>query len=99
MAIDPTVVGHIFAGNYAGAARALISSGSNAINGNTPQVRQEIARILLQRGNVAPAALEEMVGQTVARIQFVQQLARNIGRAGSGALAVAPSTQRKHGGR
>lgn len=96
MSIDPTVVGHVLSGNYAGAVRSLIQAGSNAINGNTPAVRAEVARILLQRGaNVTPAQLDQLVGQTIRQIEFVQALARNGGRAAAGALAVAPSATKK----
>jgi hypothetical protein len=90
MGIDPSVVGHIFQGNYGQAVRSLISAGSNAVTGNTPQVREAVANILLQRGGTMTAAeLERMVGETVRKIQFVQDLARNSMAAGSGALAVS----------
>lgn len=96
MSIDPTVVGHVLAGNYAGAVRSLIQAGSNAINGNTPAVRAEVARILLQRGaNVSGAELDRMVGQTIRQIQFAQELARTAGRGAAGALAVAPAATKK----
>ncbi len=92
MGIDPSVVGHVIAGNWGGAVRSLIHAGSNAITGNTPQVRQAVANILLQHGaNVTPAALDQLVGQTVARIQMVQRLAQGGSRVAAGALAVAPS--------
>lgn len=94
--IDPTVVGHILSGNYLGAVTAAIHAGSRAITGNTPEVRNALAKILLQRGaKLTTTSLDAMVGETLARIQFVQNLARGLGRAGAGALAVAPNTQRK----
>src|SRR5664279_2291545 len=73
LGIDPSVVGHIISGNWGGAVKSLIHAGSRAVTGNTPQVRQAVANILLQHGaNVTPAQLDQMVGQTVAKIQMVQ---------------------------
>ncbi|MGY4403764.1 hypothetical protein [Bradyrhizobium sp. USDA 3315] len=37
--IDPFVVTHVLTGNYAGAARQLLTSGSNLLNDNTSTVR------------------------------------------------------------
>jgi hypothetical protein len=90
LGIDPSVVGHVIAGNWGGAIRSLIHAGSRALTGNTPQVRQAVARILLQHGaNVTPAALDRMVGDTIRQIQLVQNIAR--GGSQLGALAIAPS--------
>lgn len=94
LGIDPTVIGHILHGNYPGALRSLVHAGSNAITGNTPQVRAAIARLLLNRG-VDPAAIDRMVGDTVARIQFVQNLARNVGRGAAGSFAVVNGSNNK----
>jgi hypothetical protein len=96
LGIDPSVVGHVISGNWGGAVRSLIHAGSRAITGNTPQVRQAVANILLQHGaNVTPAQLDQLVGQTVQRIQFVQQLAQNAGRVAGGAAAVATNRKSK----
>ena len=51
-------------------------------------VRAAVGRMLLDRG-VNPANLQAAIGQTVARIQFVQNLSRNVGRGAAGALAVS----------
>ena len=96
MGIDATMVGHILSGNVAGAVRSIIHAGSRVATGNTPAVREAVANILLQRGAaVTPAALDRMVGETVRRIQFVQQLARIGGRSVAGAAAVEPQATRK----
>jgi len=97
MGIDPTMVGHILSGNYGSAIKSIIHAGSNAVTGNTPQVRQAVADILLQNGlrNFTPATLDKMVGETVSKIQMVQALARNSARAAGGAVAVAPAATRK----
>jgi hypothetical protein len=49
LGIDPSVVGHIISGNWGGAVKSLIAAGSNAITGNTPQVRKAVADTLSRR--------------------------------------------------
>lgn len=96
MGIDPTMVGHLLAGNYGSAVKSILHAGSRAVTGNTPAVREAVANILLQHGAaVTPAALERMVGETVRKIQMVQQLAAGASRVAAGAVAVAPSANRK----
>lgn len=97
MGVDPHLVGQILTGNWHGAVRSVLSAGHSALSGNTPAVRQEVANVLLQNGaNISPARLRDMVNSTVARIQFVQNIARNVGRGASGGLAVAiPGTQQR----
>lgn len=92
LSVDPTLVGNILSGNWMGAARSVLQSGSNALTGNTPQVRQELANILLQNG-VSAGALNRMINETMARVRFIQNMTRNLGRGGSGGLAVAGSGQ------
>lgn len=94
MGVDPSLVGNILSGNWAGAVRSALHSGSNAMTGNTAQVRQEVANILLQNG-VSAGQLNRMITETVARIQFVQNMARNLGRGASGGLAVAGPGQNR----
>lgn len=88
MAVDPHLIGNVLSSNWHGAIRNVLSAGHTVMTGNTPAVRAAVGRILLDRG-VNPQNLQNAIGQTVARIQFMQQLARGVGRAGSGALAVA----------
>jgi hypothetical protein len=97
MGVDPHLIGQIFTGNWHGALRTALSAGQNALTGNTPAVRREVANILLQNGqNISPARLNQMVTDTVARIEFVQNIARNMGRGAAGGLAVAvPGAQRR----
>lgn len=96
MGIDPSVIGTMVAqvgsGNWGGALRSALSAGQNAWTGNTAQVREAVANILLQRGqNVNPASIQRVLDETVRRIQLVQQIAQQLGRGGSGGLAIAPS--------
>jgi hypothetical protein len=75
-----------------GAARDLVTATANGWNGNTAQVRQEVANILLREApRINAQALERLVDQTVQRIQRAQQIARQVGRGGAGALAVETS--------
>ena len=92
MGIDPTLVGQLLSGNWGGALRSAMGAGQNMLSGNTPQVREAVARILMQRGqNVNPASIQRMLDEVVSRIQLVQQIARQLGRGGSAGLAVAPA--------
>jgi hypothetical protein len=96
LGIDPSLIGHIVTHNYGGAVKHLIQAGSNAVTGNTPAVRAAVADILLRRGaSITPAALEEMVGKTIQRIQFAQALARTASNVGAGAIAVTPAATTK----
>jgi hypothetical protein len=88
MSVDPHLVANIISGNWHGAVRNVLSAGHSAMTGNTPAVRAAMGRMLLDRG-VTPANLQAAIGQTLARIQFVQNLSRNVGRGAAGALAVS----------
>lgn len=91
MGIDPTMIGQILSGNVGGALRSAMSAISNGWNGNTAGVREEVARLLMQRGqNVNPQSIQLMLDETMRRIETVANIARQIGRGGSGGLAVAP---------
>lgn len=90
MGVDPTLIGQVLSGNWQGALRSVIASGSNAISGNTPAVRKAVADMLLERGaKVGPAKFEKMITETIERIQKTQRMARSIGRGAAGGLAVA----------
>jgi hypothetical protein len=89
MGVDPTLVGQVLSGNWTGALRSVIASGSNALSGNTPAVRQAVADILMTRGgNVSAAQFQRMIDETVQRIRQVQNMARSMGRGAAGGLAV-----------
>lgn len=96
MGVTPTLIGQVMSGNWGGALRSTLAAGQNFLTGNTAQVRQAVADILLQRGaNMSPAALQRMVDETTRRIQRVQQMARAIGRGAAGGLAVATPAQNR----
>jgi hypothetical protein len=89
MAVDPHFVGQILTGNIHGALKSALHAGANALTGNTPAVRSEVAKILLQRGgNMNPVALEKMTDQVIARMQKVQSIVGGLGRAARAGAAV-----------
>lgn len=94
MGAAPGLIKNVIMGNWHGAIGSALHAGSNALTGNTPAVRQEVANILLQRG-VDPSSLNRMIGETIRRIQFVQNIARNLGRGAAGGLAVSRPGQRR----
>lgn len=92
MGIDPSLIGDIVHGNWVGAARQLMSAGSNALTGNTAAVRQEVGRLLLMRGsNVAPGQLQQLLTQAVRLVQNRQLLANRLGSGVLAGGAVAPA--------
>lgn len=96
MGVDPTLIGQVLTGNWGGALRSVVASGSNALTGNTPAVRQAVADILMTRGgNVNAAQFQQMIDQTVQRIQMMQRMARSMGRGAAGGLAVTGPGQNR----
>lgn len=92
MGHDPTMIANLIMGRYGEAARGALRSGANALTGNTPEVRQEVGRILLQRGNnVTQQDMQGILQQAVDHVRRNQILAALLGRGASGALAVGPS--------
>lgn len=91
--IDPHLVGQILSGQWHGAVRSVLAAGRNFFTGNTPEVRREVARILLQNGtSLSAPQLRDMVNRTVQRIQFVQRTAAGMRRnAAIGAAVAAPA--------
>lgn len=84
--VDPTIIFHAVTGNHMGVMKGLMNAGANLWSGNTPAVRQQIARILLSRGDMPAGALRRAVDQTMGRIQQNQRALALAGR--SGALAL-----------
>lgn len=92
MGIDPSLIGDILHGNWASAARQLLSSGQNTLTGNTAAVRQEVGRLLLMRGaNVSPQQLTNYLTQAVRTVQTRQIIAHHLGAGLSAGVALAPS--------
>jgi hypothetical protein len=92
MGHDPTIIANLLMGHYGAAARRALHAGANALSGNTPEVRQEVGRILLQRGNnVTQQDMQAILQQAMDHVRRNQIVSALIGRGASGALAVGPS--------
>jgi hypothetical protein len=62
------------------------------LTANTPEVRREVGRLLLQNGATTnPIQLRQIVDDTIARIRFVQNVAR---RTALGFAVAAPGQWR-----
>ena len=93
MGVRPEVMGvikNVMTGNFGGAVKTALSAGHNAITGNTPAVRQEVANILLQNGRNIPAGrLQAMVDAIVNRATRASQIADGLRKGAVGGVAVA----------
>lgn len=90
--VDPTIIMHALSGNHMGVMRGLLNSTTNALTGNTAAVRQQIARILLSRGDMPPRAIQRAVDTTMQRIQQNQRALQ----VGSRTAAIALTNQTSH---
>lgn len=70
LGVDPTLIGHLFSGNFAGAARSALAASSNVLNGNTTEVRNQLAQMLLSRGNAR--TIQQALTQAQQRIERAQ---------------------------
>lgn len=90
MGVDPTLIGNLLSGNWSGAARGALQAGQNALSGNTPEVRQAIARMLLTTDG-GSANLQAVLDNAILAARQRQMLAAALGRGGSAAVALSPS--------
>jgi hypothetical protein len=77
--VDPSLLASIFSGDFGGAARRGLGSVSNVLHGSTPSVREELARLLLQRGS--NTTVEREVGDVLTKIQSNRELSGALARA------------------
>lgn len=97
---DPAMIANLISGNWLGAAKGALVAGYNKLSGNTPQVREEIGRILTMRGGqVTPAQMQAIVDEAKRRVQadHLRNLILGIQRGAGGGLAVAPSALNANG--
>lgn len=80
MGLDPSIIGHVLSGNHVGAMRGIFNAVSNGWNGNTPEVRRQVANILLSRGGMRGPTMQRILNDTVERIQEMQHASRALGR-------------------
>jgi hypothetical protein len=96
MSVDPSMVANLLSGNWGGVARGALQASQNVLSGNTPAVREEVARLLTMRGgNVSAQQMQEILAEAVNRIRTRQLIASQLGRGASAGLAVAPSSNGK----
>ncbi len=81
MGIDPSILAALMHGNLVGAGRLALSHATNALHGNTPAVRDSLARLLLDAGH--GATLEAAVGPQMARIARNNELVQALLRGGT----------------
>ena len=93
MGVAPEVMGvikNVMTGNFGGAVKTALSAGQNALTGNTPAVRSEVAKVLLQNGrNISAGRLEAMVDAIINRATRASQIADGIRKGVIGGSAVA----------
>ena len=99
MSVAPEVLGvakSIISGNFGGAVKSALAAGSNFFSGNTPAVRNEVAKILLQNGKSIPdKRLEAMIDAVIRRSERASEIADNIRRGVVGGAAVTGGGQRR----
>lgn len=100
MGVSPEVLGvvkNIIGGNFSGAVKTALSAGKNALTGNTPEVRREVANILLQNGKTIPdRKLQAMVDAVVNRSLRATQIADSLRRgAVGGTVVTVPGQSRR----
>jgi hypothetical protein len=94
--VDPGVLWEAARGNWHGVALDFMRKAANAYSGSTPEVRSHLAQALLMRG---PAAdVSSAVAPRLAAIQYRENLARALGAATRGGLAISAgeSTSGRH---
>jgi len=95
--LSPEIFGNLLSGNWSGAARNLMSRASSGMTGNTAQVREKLAEILLSRGGSASqigTVLQQSQSNADARRRIAELVMRGAlggGSAAPGALSI-PST-------
>jgi hypothetical protein len=77
--VDPSLLASIFSGDFGGAARRGLGSVSNVLHGSTPEVRQNMERLLLQGGT--STSFEREIGQELASMQTKRELGSALARA------------------
>lgn len=87
--IDPSMVMALLSGDVHGVVRQGLGKVTNVLNGSTPQVRTELAKLLLQRG-ASPTLQNDISGQ-MAAFQRNRAIAQALSRgAVTGTAITAP---------
>lgn len=86
MRVDPTFISALMTGNYTGAAGNLLRNAMTNLSGYTPAVREELAKLLLMRGEGADIA--GIMNRIAADAEKRQKLAAALTRGLLGGQAV-----------
>lgn len=86
-AVNPEIISNLASGNIPAALRNLVVRSGDNLGGNTPRVREEIARLLLRNGR--DPALVDLLGRAVTREDSARRVAQALlrgvyGGAGAG---------------
>jgi hypothetical protein len=91
MGADPTIIANLLGGNYQSAGTAALRRAANGLTGNTPAVRENVARLLLGGDDVTP-----LLGKSIASIEernlMLGQLLRGV--VGGGSVVSHPKSRR-----
>lgn len=86
----PSLVARIGQAGLTGNIRNVISLGSNVLSGSTPEVRSEIARLLLQRGG--NPQVRRILDDVVQRQEIARLLRSQFGSGALAGAALVPSS-------
>lgn len=88
MTVDPSLIANLLSGNWMGAARGALTAGSNALTGYTPEVRAQLARLLMTRGGGAD--VQATIDGVMQQMERRAELARVLSRGTMGGASVSP---------
>lgn len=91
MGVDPEIMANLLGGNVLAAGRNALSRAVTNLSGYTPAVRDELARLLLQRG-VDPA-VAKVLADGVAKSDRIRKAVVNLLGGALGGAAVTPTAQ------
>jgi hypothetical protein len=95
MGVNPEIIGNLLSGNFVTAGKnALLRSGDN-LSGNTPAVREQLAKLLLQTGPQSQKQLENALQSVITNKQQRDQIVKALLSGGIGGAASGSSNVRQ----
>jgi hypothetical protein len=85
MGVDPAILGNLLSGNFGAAGRNAIVRSADNLGGNTPAVREQLAKILLQTGN--DPQLQQTITRAMQSEESMRVLLGSLLRGGMGGTA------------
>jgi hypothetical protein len=83
--VDPAILGNLLSGNLGAAARNTLVRSADNLGGNTPAVREQMAKILLQTGN--DPQLQQTLSRAMQSDESMRVLLGALLRGGMGGTA------------